>query len=129
MADIFLKWAWTYGSLHVETCESLDEAVGAAKSASDEADESFDHIEHVGHGVVDPAVVKAMWEELDDEDRERPLPVATHCIELRSTRDERDWAPIRWRYSLPTELDPEVEAESLRRIYGADRVRVRRMRR
>lgn len=85
---IVLKWAWVYGSLHVEEFDSLDEAVRSAVYAAEAGDESLDYIEVIDDDGTstrherDSAVVRAVEEQQHEMDRAayEAAPAVTHRI-------------------------------------------------
>jgi hypothetical protein len=123
-----LKWSVVYGTQTVEEFPNLDEAVSAAKYASDAGSESYQYIEGPD-GVVDPATVRALWDSLDEEEsktwRSQERVPNTHTVILQQQGSSSRAAVVEWAKS---EEDAQAKAERWRARYG-DRVDVRRLRR
>ena len=121
----WLKWAWHYYALDVDTFATLDEALESAWYAGEAGDEALDHIEGPG-GIVASDIIEA------DQDRRinaegaalKAWPNVTHRVHLK-TLDGKHSAVIGSHIS---EADAVAQATQWRETYG-DRVSVESIRR
>lgn len=121
-----IKWAYRYGVLTPDECDTLDEAVRSAWWAAEDGQEALDSIEVIyedGTEVLDRKAVnvltKPIEEAQDKAHEERPTP--TVILDLRGP--DGKWGPYS-SYVERAKADEDVER--FRRLLGADRVRLRK---
>lgn len=118
---VTFKWAWRYGILCVEDFTTLNDAIDAAIIAADRGDEMLDCFEvwdDHGHRVIDRQESARLMEERDRTLRPARPP---HAAIVRLIGPDGGTAAYR---GYPSLEQAEAAADLLRRLLGADRVKV-----